>query len=154
MGLSPLLFPFLSGGSESWVVFLFSSDGTRFESAKAVGELALGDLSEHGLGQQGEFPWWSGGEVAAEGQGHSDGAGEAESHRVGVVLIGGLEQEASDDVQGRHAGGEFVSHAIGGVAAKHVGMQVDLQLAEEGFDAPPAAVEFHDFVGGIRRRVE
>jgi hypothetical protein len=42
-----LLSPFVSGHSEAGIMFLFSSDGSGFESAGAVGELAFGDLSDH-----------------------------------------------------------------------------------------------------------
>ena len=46
-------------------MFLFSSDGSGFESVGAVGELAFGDLSEQNSFEQWQFPWWRGGEVAA-----------------------------------------------------------------------------------------
>ena len=135
-------------------MFLFSSDGSGFESAGAVGELAFGDLSDHDGFEQWQFPRRRGGEVAAERQHHADGTGEAESHRVGVVFIGGLQHEASDDVQGRHPGGEFLPHAVGGLAAKYIGVQVDLQIAEQYFDAPATGIEFDNLLGGIHYRIE
>ena len=72
-------------------MFAFTGHGSGFDSAWAVGNDVVGDSLQQGLLKYWEFPWWRGREVRAERQDRPNGTGEADSHRVDVMRLGGLQ---------------------------------------------------------------
>jgi hypothetical protein len=69
--------------------------------------------------------------VVATCQARPDGTDEADSHRVDLMLVGGLKYESSDAVHRDDLGGEFFAHTVDGLASQHVGSERAFQLPKQ-----------------------
>jgi len=83
-----------------------------------------------------------------------DGALETESFDGQVVESGGLLHEGADEVVGNGMHGDLLADHGGGLAAQHVHAEGDFDVAEEEFDGPSAQIEFGEFGGGVKDRID
>ena len=84
----------------------------------------------------------------------AEGIDEADAMGFDALASGGLEHDQPHQVVDQHEYQQLFHDRVDPVALEHVQAEGDLQVAQIHLDLPSQAVEFGDFAGRVRSRIQ